>query len=160
MRRLAPALLIALAVTTAVSADDVKIERLATCQDSWLDFKEDPAKSKAFAEAFMASFNQKGNGGTFTPKTKVLVAGLPVVEAHPESVGMGVGFSVVLDAPFATARPAVEKVMGRPLKDCEKGDGMQMCGLEIAEKKTLMLMSDEAGTSKQSLLGCYYFYAK
>ena len=159
MTRLAPALLIALASTAAISADDLKIERLATCQDSWLEFKEDPAKSQAFAEAFMASFVQKGNGGTFTPKSKVMVAGLPVVEAHPESVGMGVGFSVVLDGALDKAKTNVEKMTGMTL-DCEKGDGMRMCGHEIAEKKTLMLMSDEAGKSNKTLLGCYYFYAK
>ena len=141
-------------------ADDMKIERLATCQDSWLEFKQDPAKSQAFAEGFLAAFTQKGNSGTYTPKSKVLVATLPVVEAHPESMGMGVGFSVVLDGTFDKAKVSVEKATGQKLEHCEKGDGMRMCGHELGEKKTLMLMSDEAGKSNRSLLGCYYFYEK
>lgn len=152
--------LLALVLTATVSADDIKIERLATCQDSWLEFKDDPVRSQAFATSFMGAFNQKGNTAAYTPTSKVTVVGLPVVEAYPESVGMGVGFSVALDATFDKARAAVEKAIGKKLTDCETGDGMRMCGLEIAEKKTVMLMSDANGKSPRSLLGCYYFYAK
>jgi hypothetical protein len=156
-----PALLLVVAALTMTAADDINhIERLATCQDSWLEFKDDPAKSRAFGETFIAAFTQKGNSGTFTPKSKVLVAGLPVVEAHPESLGTGVGFSVVVEGAFETAKHNVEKATGKSLKDCERGEGMRSCAIQLAPKKTLMVMSDESGLSRRALVGCYYYYEK
>jgi hypothetical protein len=155
------ALALTLAATVAVAADDInRIERLATCQDSWFEFKDDPVKSQAFSQTFISSFVQKGTSGTFTPKSTFVVAELPVIEAHPETMGMGVGFSVVLDGTFENARANVEKVVGQKLKDCQTGDGMRMCGLEFAPKKTLMVMSDDGGKSGRALVGCYYFYEK
>lgn len=158
MRRVcALALLI---LTAPVAADDIAIERLATCQDSWLDFRDDPARAQAFSTSFRSAFTPKGDAGAFAPVSKATVVGLPIIEVYPESVGMGVGFSVVLDASFDTARAAVEKAVGKPFTDCETGDGMRMCGRELAEKRTLTLMADASGASRRALLGCYYFYAR
>ena len=162
--RLRPAV-VATAVAVIVSsistpaADDF-VQRLATCQDSWFELKDDEARMKQFAESFNNTFTQKDNGRFFVPKTRTLVAGLPVTEAYPESVGMGVGFSVVVDATFDKAKSAVEKTTGKSLKDCETGDGMRTCGLEIAEKRTLTIMSASDAKSKTTLIGCYYFYEK
>jgi hypothetical protein len=79
---------------------------------------------------------------------------------YPESVGMGVGFSVVLDAAFDTARESLEKTLGKKLTDCEVSDGMRTCGLELEKEKTITLMAGEHDTKRRTLLGCYYFYAK
>ena len=149
-----------LAAAPAIRAADDLIEQLATCKTSWLDWKSDPVQSKKFAESFRAAFEHKPKDGSWTPKRTVLVAGLPVVQAFPESLGMGVGFSVIVDAPFDKARAQVEKVVGKKLKECETGDGMRSCALEIATKRTLTVMSGESGNSKQTLVGCYYFYEK
>lgn len=35
---------------------------------------------------------------------------------------------------------------------------MRTCALELGEKKTLTLLSDAGGQSKQTLVGCFYFY--
>ncbi len=148
-----------LAVQTANPADDL-IEHLATCQSSWLDWKDDPVRTKTLAESFNAAFVRKSNSQAWVPRRSVLVVGLPVVQAFPESVGMGVGFSVTLDANFDKARPQVEKAIGKALENCETGDGMRSCGLEVGQKRTLMLMAGDNGKSKTTLLGCYYYYEK
>src|SRR5215467_13383535 len=114
MRFVTVSLALLLSVVPARAADDL-LQRLATCQDSWLDMKNDPDKIKQFAESFNASFVQKQDAPSFVPRTRMLVAGLPVTEAYPESVGMGVGFSVVVDANFETSKGALEKMTGKSL---------------------------------------------
>ena len=37
---------------------------------------------------------------------------------------------------------------------------MRTCGLEIAEKRTLMLMAEDSPKATTTLVGCYYFYEK
>jgi hypothetical protein len=152
-------LLCLVAGPSLVAADDL-IEQLATCKVSWLDFKDDAVQSRKFAESFNASFTRKANTQHFVPKKAVLVAGLPVVQAFPQSAGMGVGFSLILDATFDVARQHVEKVVGKPLKDCEVGDGMRSCALELGPKRTIMVMTGDSGKAKQTLVGCYYYYEK
>lgn len=143
----------------ALAADDL-IEQLATCKTSWLDWKNDPIQARKFTDSFNAAFAQKSGHDPYLPKQSVRVVGLPVLQAFPESVGTGVGFSVTLGAEFDTARLNVEKAIGKKLKDCSTSDGMRMCGLEIAAKRTLMLMASDKDRSARTLLGCYYFYAK
>lgn len=151
---------VCLASLLPVRAADDLIEQLATCRASWFDWKDDPARMRTLAEAFNAAFVPKSEGSTFVPKGRVLVAGLPVSQAYPQSVGMGVGFSVVVDAAFEDARSHVEKATGTSLKKCEMGEGMRSCAAEIAEKRTLMVMGAEKGGPKTTLVGCYYFYEK
>jgi hypothetical protein len=122
--------------------------------------KDDPAKINQFAGSFNATFVQKQDGGSFVPKTRLLVVGLPVTEAFPENVGMGVGFSVIVEAKFDQARGALEKTVGKSLQQCETGDGMRTCELEIAKQRTLVIMADSEGKTNATLLGCYYFYEK
>jgi hypothetical protein len=153
---------LALACLTTVparAASDV-IERLATCQDSWMDWKDDAVKTKAFGEMFTAAFVHKPQGAAWAPKAKETVLGLPLTEAYPQSVGMGVGFSVTVEASFDTARAHLEKAVGKSLKHCEASDGMKTCDLEIAPKRTLTLMSGDSPKSTSTLLGCFYLYEK
>lgn len=155
-------LLVLLAILPLQSSKpvDTVIERLATCQDSWRDWKDDPAQTKKMAELFNSTFGNPASDGAVTPKQRVDVVGLPVLHVYPESVGMGVGFSVILDASFDVAREHAEKAVGKALGNCEHGDGMRTCGLEIAKERTITLMAGEHDTTKRTLLGCYYFYAK
>src|SRR5580765_2691275 len=141
--------LLALLSVLAIQAPrpvDTMIERLATCQDSWRDWKDDPVQSKKMAELFNTAFAEPAQDGSFVPKAKVQVVGLPVLQVYPESLGMGVGFSVVLDAPFDTAREHAEKALEKALGQCETGDGMRTCGLEIAKERTVTLMAGEHDT--------------
>ena len=151
------------AVTPAQATDNLGIERLATCQDSWLDWKSsDPAQLKKFADSFQSDFfSRKDSDASFVPKSSQTVAGLPVAQVFPESIGMAVGFSVVVNANFDKTRTTLEKTIGKSIKKCEPpSDNMRTCELEIGEKKTILLMAEDNMKSTTTLFGCYYFYEK
>jgi len=153
--------LIALAfmASPVAAADDAGLSRLMLCKDSWLDWKGDPAQLKTFGDNFRAGFTRHDNDPYFTPNERVSVMGFRVLQAYPESVGMGVGFSLLVAAPFAKARKTMERAFGRPLQHCDHSEGTNTCELDIAEKRTFMLMTADNDTGK-TLVGCYYFYAK
>src|SRR4051812_4108669 len=115
---------------------------MATCTDSWLEWGAD--EGSAF----------------FVPIASVTLMGMRVTRVYSNTVGMARGFSVTVDAPFETAKRNVEKSVGSPLKHCDTSDGMRTCDLQIAEKKTVMLMADATGREKSTLVGCFYFYEK
>jgi hypothetical protein len=143
------------------AAEDDGIARMATCQDSWFEWQnKEPARLKAFSEHFRAGFIPKDNDGSVVPKTETSILGLRILRVYPGSVGMGVGFSVFVDAPFAKARDALAHHPGKPLGQCETSDGMQTCGLEIADKRTLTVMASDDPKASETLIGCYYFYEK
>ena len=145
----------------AIAADDPRIENLALCRDSWLDWKnKEPAKLDNFVAYFGTVFQPHGADPYVVPKSAMTVAGLKVSEVFPQSVGMGVGFSVLVDATFDDARQVLERNLGKPLEHCETGDGMRTCGLQIAEQRTVTLMSSDTPGDKRALVGCYYLYEK
>ena len=151
------------AVTPAQAADNPGIERLAVCQDSWFEWKSsDPAQLQKFIESFRSDFSQKKPTDAFVvPKSSQTVAGLPVAQVFPESVGMAVGFSVVVNANFDRTRSSLEKKLGRSIKKCEPpSDNMRTCELQIGDKKTILLMAEDNAKSTTTLFGCYYFYEK
>jgi hypothetical protein len=148
-------------VTPALGADDPRVENLALCRDSWLDWKNtDPAKLNSFIAYFRSAFTPNGNDAFFAPKSAMAVAGLKVTQVAPQSVGMGLGFSVQVDATFDVAKQALEQKLGKPLRQCETGDGMRTCALPIAEQRTVTLMSGDPPNDKTTLVGCYYYYEK
>ena len=143
------------------AADDAGIERMATCRDSWFDWnKSDQKQLKKFGDQFRADFARKGNDPFFLPRKDKNVAGLRITQAFPDSVGMGVGFSLTVEAPFDKARQVFEKSLGKKLQKCETSDNMRTCELEIAEKRTFMLMAEDSPKSTTTLVGCYYYYEK
>ena len=150
------------AVGSAEAADNLTIERLAICQDSWLDWKDgDPARIKTFSDSFQRDFLRKANAAFFVPKSSQTVAGLPVTQVYPESVGMGVGFSVMVGTNFEQTKKRLEQKIGKPLNKCEPpSDNMRTCELTIGPKKTLLLVAEENPKNTTTLFGCYYFYAK
>jgi hypothetical protein len=150
-----------LAIAPALAADDLSVERMATCQDSWLDWKNnDSAQLKKFGDHLRSDFSAEGNNGSLVPKTHTSIAGLGVVQVFPESVGMGVGFSTVVEATFDTTRRRLETILGKPLAKCDASDNMRTCEREIREKRTFMLMAQENAKTATALLGCYYYYEK
>lgn len=151
----------AILLCPALAADDDALARMALCKDSWVDWsKSDPAKMKAFADRFRAQFSPHGNDPFGLPRANVLVMGLRIAQAFPDSVGMGVGFSLKVDATFDDARKAMEKALGKKLRKCETGESMRTCGLEIAPQRTVMLMGEDKPGASDTLIGCYYFYEK
>ena len=155
------ALLLTIPAVAASGTDDPAIARMATCQDSWLDWQnKDPAKLKAFAEHFRAAFVQGADQQYLVPRANISIAGLKIVQAFPGSVGMGVGFSLTVDATFDQAKQTLEKSLGKPLTKCDTSDGMKTCELQIAEQRTVTLMAGDSPKAAQTLIGCYYFYEK
>ncbi len=158
---LAAAVALAGVCTPVLAADDPALARMAACQDSWLDWqKSDPAKLKAFAEHFGAAFAPPGNDPYVVPKAAISVDGLNIAQAFPGSVGMGVGFSLTVDAGFDAAKQMLAHRIGKPLGHCETSDGMRSCELQIADQRTATVMASDDPKAAQTLIGCYYFYEK
>jgi hypothetical protein len=151
-------------IAPAIAAGgDTGVARMATCQDSWLDWKtSDPAKLQAFAAQFGSGYMQGegANGQFLIPKTPQTLAGLRITQVFPESVGMGVGFSVTVDAPFDAVRKSVETLLGKKLGKCETSDGMRACELELAPQRTVTVMAGDDPKSHATLVGCFYLYEK
>ncbi|QGN55521.1 hypothetical protein GKE62_14125 [Novosphingobium sp. Gsoil 351] len=62
--------------------------------------------------------------------------------------GGGLGLSVLADASFAVAKYAMERDPGKPLRNCESGDGMRTCELSIAEQRTVILALNDPPEEK------------
>jgi hypothetical protein len=140
--------------------DTFSLEKMAVCQDSWLDWGADDSRVGAFRDGFRKQFKEAGNGEYFVPLAGATLIGMSVARVYTSTIGMARGFSVAVNAPFDTARKNVEKTIGKTLQHCETSDGMRTCGLEIADKRTVMLMADATGREKTTLVGCFYFYEK
>ncbi len=154
-------LVLFLAAWPATAADDTGLERLATCRDSWMDWqKHNDPQLAPLAAHLRADFSQKPGEPFLVPKTPVTLAGLRVLQVFPQSVGMGVGFSLTVGAPFDRAKAVFEKKLGKPLQHCETGDGMRSCDLAIADQRTFMLMASDKPGDATTLVGCYYYYEK
>ena len=96
------------AVAPAQAADNLGIERLATCQDSWFEWKSsDPARLQKFVASIQSDFLRQEREAFFVPKSSQSVAGLPVTRVFPQSVGMRVGFSVIVDASIGQTRTSL-----------------------------------------------------
>jgi hypothetical protein len=150
-----------LVVTPAWGADDISLARLATCRDSWFDWqKSDPASLKVFALHFQTGFSRHDNDAFFVPKSRTEIAGLRVTQVFPDSLGMGVGFSATVAAKFDDTRRRLEKMLGKPFVKCDTSDGMRACELQIADKRTVMMMAPDNPRSTSTSIGCYYFYEK
>ncbi|HEX4328694.1 MAG TPA: hypothetical protein VH105_17895 [Burkholderiales bacterium] len=154
--------LLGLTFLTAHAADTLDLDRLATCQESWQAWKTDQARMSSMGQSLNADYARKDadDGPYFAPKGAKTLLGMPVVQLYPASVGMGVGFSVVVGSGFEAGRASVEKAVGKPLKQCESSDGMKSCELELGPQKTVVIMAADKGGTRKTLVGCMYYYAK
>jgi hypothetical protein len=143
------------------AADDPTIERLALCRDSWVDWsKSNPGQMEAFRNGIITGYTQRQGDPFYVPKTAKSFAGYKVIQLFPGNVGMGVGFSIVVEGTFGKVQQSVEKMLGKPLKECSTSDGMHSCALDIADQRTVTLMAGDDPKSNKTLVGCYYFYEK
>ena len=115
---------------------------------------------EAFRAQFKAGYTQDGNDGSFLPKVPTTLHNQKVSRVFPQSEGMGLGYSVLLDAGFDATRRELVKQIGKPLKHCAKAEGLQMCEHPISPKRTIILTEATVGKSPQTLVGCYYYYEK
>src|SRR5436190_20014271 len=136
--RAGPLLTLLVVALPARGASDPRVEDLALCRDSWLDWKStDPAKLESFGAFLRSDFAHDDNDAFFTPKSDLTIAGLKVTQVFPGSLGMGLGFSVRVDASFDAARQVLERELGGPLGNCENSEGLRTCELSIAEQRTV-----------------------
>ena len=146
---------------SVLGASDPRIDDLALCRDSWLDWKNtDSAALASFGVYLRSAFAHSDNDSFFTPKSPMTINGLTVSQVFPGSLGMGLGFSVIIDAPFDVTKEVVERDLGKPFRDCQASDGMRTCELSIADQRTVMLASNDPPSNQTTLVGCYYFYEK
>ena len=158
---LALALLMGGVAPQGTSDSPFNLERLATCRDSWFEWKDDQARMTAIVAGLQAAYHQQQDTDAFVvPNQKTTLLGLPVLRVFPNSIGMAVGFSVMVSGSFDAAKKAVEGTIHKPLGKCEANDEMRTCSLEIAEKKALLLLGDSNGKSKEVLVGWFDFYEK
>ncbi len=156
---LAAALLMA-ATSGAQAADDKAILQMASCDVSWLDFKDNPVKVQEYLGTLKTQYRRTSDDGSFEPLSATSLLGQKISRVYPQSVGMGLGYSVIMDAGFDAVKAAVEKQLGKKLARCAEHEGAKSCELEIADKKTIVLMEGERGKNPRTLFGCYYYYEK
>ena len=154
------ALGLAISQAHAETKEDVGILRLLSCQDSWMDWKDDPVKKQNFVNALKANFKQNERDRTFVPIKPISILGHQVFQLYPQSVGMGVGYSVIVNASFDATKASLEKHMGKPFDRCQAASEGKSCERELAKQKTLMLMEGSRGNDPKTLFGCYYLYEK
>ncbi|MEO8012141.1 MAG: hypothetical protein ABI650_10890, partial [Dokdonella sp.] len=128
------------AVSHAADPDEHYLGQLATCQQSWFEWKDDDARMKQYMNRFTARFVAIEDEPAYRPKAALLTLGFPVIKVYPQSVGMGIGFSLQLGGQPDAIRREVEQRTGHPL-ECSTEDGMTSCAAELGENKTLVLMS-------------------
>lgn len=136
------------------------LHRLVLCQDSWQDFAQDPARAEKVGDALNAQFRRDDKKRLLVPKGQVTFLGFPVFELTPDSAGMGVGFTVTVKAPIDKVRKGFETALGKTLTGCEGSDGLTSCSLQLAPKRTAMLVSPTNKPEVGTLAGCYYEYQK
>ena len=137
--------------------DDVQLQRLALCQDTWLDWKDDAVRLALYKNYIDTQLDQGASDGAFVPKAATNVLGGQVTEVFPQSVGMGVGVSVTVNMAHASAKARIEQQLGKAM-ECATDEGVLSCGVELGAKKTVMLMTSQNGRAPTSLIGCFYFY--
>ena len=156
----APALLAMLAFSGIADAAEPHdtLSRMASCQESWMDMRNDAVRGQKFADVMQAHFVQDDRAPTWKPRQPMTWLGHPVIEITPQSIGMALGFAVTVKAVSDGVKPAYEKLVGKPLANCEKSDGSLTCDLQIAKQRTAMLMAPLKKPEIGTMLGCYYLY--
>lgn len=144
----------------AQTKDNVGVLRLLTCQDSRLEWKDVPVKKQKFVDELKANFKQNKRDGSFVPIKPMSILGHEIVQLFPQSVGMGVGYSVIVSASFAATKASLEKQMGKSFDRCEAASEGKSCGRELAKLKTVMLMEGSRGNDPTTVFGCYYLSEK
>lgn len=134
------------------------LQKLATCEESWYDLRNDAARMEAIGVALRSQFAPQDRSPVWKPNGPVTWLGAEVLEMTPQSVGMGLGFALTLKQPAGTVQPAYERALGQALGRCESGDGMRSCERKLAEKRTAMVVSPLNRPELGTLVGCYYFY--
>jgi hypothetical protein len=130
---------------------------MATYQDSWLAWKNEPSKLQDFIKHIKSTFAEKESSAFPVPKLEISVLGLKIVQLIPGSIGMAVGFSVIVKADSKKTRASLENRLKKTCEKCETDESMLACEIEMGEKKTIPLLAEEDGKVVETLFGCFYY---
>ena len=144
----------------AQNKDDAGVLRLLTCQDSWMEWKGDPIEQQKFVDRHKANFTQNESDGSFVPIKPMSILGHRIAQLYPQSIGMGIGYSVIVNASFDAAKASLEKQMDKRFTRCQAASEGKSCERELSKLKTVMLMEGTRGKDAKTLFGCYYLYEK
>lgn len=90
-----------LATLSGVHAeDDPGMLQMTSCQESWLDWKQDPIKAEKFSRQLQSKFKRNDRDASFAPISETTLFGHKINRVYPQSVGMGLGHSVVVEVSF------------------------------------------------------------
>lgn len=116
-----------------------------------------------FRDRINSDLKQVEGTAGYTPLQPMSLLGFNVIEVYPGSVGMGLGFSVVVIAQFEQVKASLEKQTGKRITECSFQENTRDCGFSLAERKTLTLTEVSKRTKEtnaKTLFGCYYYYEK
>lgn len=144
----------------AVEPND-SLQRMVTCQDSWLEFERDPRRAERIIDVLETHFRPNGRPSMLVPRNGAKLMGYPIVDITPENVGIGLGFGVTVKAPLEEVRKSYETALGRKMNECKREEeGMTVCTVEIARQKTAMLITPTKRPEVGTLMGCFYKYER
>lgn len=136
------------------------LQSMITCQDSWLDWKDDPVRAERFIETLDRHFYREERRRVLIPREPVQLMGHAVIEVTPQNAGIGLGFAVTVKAPLDKVRQSYETAIDATMSRCGQHDALTLCTKPIAERKTAMLASPTARPEIGTVMGCFYFYQK
>lgn len=136
------------------------LQRLAKCEASWLDWAKDEAQMTKYAEAVESQFRYDEKKRVFLPLAPVQFLGFPVVELIPENMGIGLGFAVTVKAPLDTVRARFEEAIAKKFAHCEAQEGLTVCQVELAPKRTAMVVAATSRPDVGTQVGCFYYYER
>jgi hypothetical protein len=149
------------AVIPAWAADNLRIERFATCQDSRLDWKKsDPPQLKNLLRAFNQIFRGRRKIHSLFQNQTRLLLDFRLFRCSPRILVWRLVCRSWLKQILTPPKRARRKDRQVVSVNATPSDNIRTCELEIGEKKTSLLMTEDNVKSKTTLLGFYYFYAK
>ncbi len=137
LTHLAIALMLAsVAFSSAQAADDMLFLQLATCRDSWSDWKHIAPKVTPFQDRIAAHLRRIEGAEAHTPIKALSLLDFNVVDVYPGGVTMGLGFSGVVEAEFDSIKMSLENHVGKRITECSLQENTRDCGCSFAEKSS------------------------
>jgi hypothetical protein len=146
-----------LGASLAHAQDEKMIYALATCKQSWIDLKDDPLRLKQLVVKSPPDGAFDARDHFWIPPAKSTIFGKKINRIYPDSLGPGVGFSVVVQAAFESIKIHLQKKLGKAFDQCGEQGDIRSCSTKFEDKKTLVLLEGGVGNRSETLFGCYYY---
>lgn len=87
-------------LAAGAQVEPARLEKLATCQVSWMDCKDNDLRMSQYLGSFEKGYTQSDEEPAFLPKNATSAFGFRVTTVYPQSEGMGIGLSMLPAAPL------------------------------------------------------------